>query len=297
MARRPLINQAQPVRFMVRSAWFVLPFTLISTLHAAEAGTEIRSINGELKLENPHGTLKLSPAEKARMNAAAAPQKVADIPIETAPVPAPPAAPLNVEWQPKSLKLKVEGRDLPLQPDAERLAVKIGTLGNLTAELGPDGTLTVRDTQSGSESVYSPREGGSWKHLFAGKVLTIDKSGRATLTTSSGQVLQAPTADNTPPPSNPIPEFRWQLGVRLDPNSPPGKLRISGADPGSPAAKAGLQNGDELLELGSFLQPNKDQIVQFLKSTRKGDKIKITLKRDGVSRTVWAEAGDWDAKP
>ena len=280
---------------MIRSAWFVLSFTLLSTLHAAEAGTEIRSISGELNLENSHGALKLSPAEKARMNAAAAPQKVADIPIETAPVPTPPAAPLNVEWQPKSLKLKVEGREVPLQSDAERLAVKIGTLGNLTAELGPDGTLTVRDTQSGSESVYSPREGGSWKHLFAGKVLTIDKNGRATLSTSSGQVLQAPTADNTPPPVNP--EFRWQLGVRLDPNSPPGKLKISGADPGSPAAKAGLQNGDELLELGSFLQPNKDQIVQFLKSTHKGDKIKITLKREGVSRTVWAEAGDWDAKP
>jgi S1-C subfamily serine protease len=65
-------------------------------------------------------------------------------------------------------------------------------------------------------------------------------------------------------------------------------MRISGTTPGSPAAAAGLKEGDVITQIGDDKIATVYDLTDFLKKAKPGEKVKITVLRDG--KTVDAEA-------
>jgi hypothetical protein len=58
-------------------------------------------------------------------------------------------------------------------------------------------------------------------------------------------------------------------------------LRISGTTPGSPAADAGLKEGDVITQIGDDKVGSIYDLTDVLKKRKPGDKVKITVLRDG----------------
>lgn len=58
-------------------------------------------------------------------------------------------------------------------------------------------------------------------------------------------------------------------------------VRISGVRPGSPAEKAGLQEGDIIVKMAGVRVKNLHDLVYVLRSKRAGDTVEVTFLRDG----------------
>jgi serine protease Do len=56
---------------------------------------------------------------------------------------------------------------------------------------------------------------------------------------------------------------------------------VSQLEPGSPAARAGLQKGDVLLQLGAFPIEDPEALVEALRRSRPGGPVKLELLREG----------------
>jgi hypothetical protein len=69
-----------------------------------------------------------------------------------------------------------------------------------------------------------------------------------------------------------IPDFAYEEGKGV---------RVSGVRPGSPAEKAGLQDGDILVEMAAVRIKNLRDLVFVLRSKRAGDKVDVVFLRDG----------------
>jgi hypothetical protein len=84
--------------------------------------------------------------------------------------------------------------------------------------------------------------------------------------------------------------LKVSLGVVPDyaPEEDAGGMRISGTTPGSPAAAAGLKEGDVITQIGDDKIATVYDLTDFLKKAKPGEKVKITVLRDG--KTVDAEA-------
>ncbi|MFB0506893.1 MAG: M20/M25/M40 family metallo-hydrolase, partial [Thermodesulfobacteriota bacterium] len=65
--------------------------------------------------------------------------------------------------------------------------------------------------------------------------------------------------------------------------------RLSGVVPGSPAESAGLKEGDVIVGIGSDAVHNLKALSDILKSLNPGDRVSITLLREGKEMTVEAE--------
>jgi len=77
--------------------------------------------------------------------------------------------------------------------------------------------------------------------------------------------------------------LRVSLGVVPDyaPDETVKGLRISGTMPGSPAAAAGLKDGDVIVRIGKDKIDSIYDLTDVLKKGKPGDKLKITALRDG----------------
>ena len=65
-------------------------------------------------------------------------------------------------------------------------------------------------------------------------------------------------------------------------------VRITGTTPGSPAEKAGLLAGDVIIKLGDAPTPTLREFSEALKALAPGDKIGLTVLREGKTMTVEA---------
>jgi S1-C subfamily serine protease len=70
---------------------------------------------------------------------------------------------------------------------------------------------------------------------------------------------------------------------------------VSEVVPGSPAEKAGLTNGDVILEFGGTKVNNSTHIRQLIESKMAGDKVELKVVRDGTRKDLTAVLGQ--AKP
>jgi predicted metalloprotease with PDZ domain len=62
--------------------------------------------------------------------------------------------------------------------------------------------------------------------------------------------------------------------------------------PESPAARAGLQVGDELLAVGDTATPTRDELVAAIRQHKAGERLRIRLRRDGKETVVTVKLGD-----
>lgn len=76
---------------------------------------------------------------------------------------------------------------------------------------------------------------------------------------------------------------------------PTGTQTIAEVYPGSPAAAAGLQPGDELLELGGQSMEESNALVELARSSA-GETLSAVLIRDGQQQTLMVTPGTWMAE-
>ena len=87
---------------------------------------------------------------------------------------------------------------------------------------------------------------------------------------------------------------RGFLGVDVDDEENSSGVQVSGVTPGGPAEKAGLREGDVITSInGTSLKPSGDdsagdKLVEFMRSTKPGDSLKIAYTRDGKAATATA---------
>ncbi|MCX6636269.1 MAG: PDZ domain-containing protein, partial [Acidobacteria bacterium] len=65
-------------------------------------------------------------------------------------------------------------------------------------------------------------------------------------------------------------------------------VEITNIEEGSPAAKAGLQKGDVVLEFNGQRVEGTEQFVRLVRETPAGRQIKLSVNRGGVAQTVAA---------
>jgi S1-C subfamily serine protease len=83
-------------------------------------------------------------------------------------------------------------------------------------------------------------------------------------------------------------ERRVSLGTIPDYAFPDPGVRITGTMPGSPAEKAGLQEGDVVVKLGEKTIHSMRDLSEALKAFSPGEKITVTYRRDGQTHTIEA---------
>ncbi len=83
-------------------------------------------------------------------------------------------------------------------------------------------------------------------------------------------------------------ERRVSLGTIPDYAFPGPGVRITGTTPGSPAEKAGLQEGDVVVKLGETPIGSMRDFSEALKALAPGEKVTVTYQREGQTRTVEA---------
>jgi len=83
-------------------------------------------------------------------------------------------------------------------------------------------------------------------------------------------------------------ERRVSLGTIPDYAFPGPGVRITGTTPGSPAEKAGLQQGDVVVSLGDKTIGSMRDFSEALKALAPGEKVTVTYQREGQTRTVEA---------
>ena len=88
--------------------------------------------------------------------------------------------------------------------------------------------------------------------------------------------------------SPPSLERRASLGTIPDYAFPGPGVRITGTMPGSPAEKAGLQQGDVVIKLGTVTIGSVREFSVALLAFAPGTKVTVTYKRDGQTRSVEA---------
>jgi putative serine protease PepD len=59
-----------------------------------------------------------------------------------------------------------------------------------------------------------------------------------------------------------------------------------GITPGGPAAKAGLQAGDVIIEFNGSEVDNSDELIVMIRSKNVGDKVKIKYKRGNLTKEI-----------
>jgi predicted metalloprotease with PDZ domain len=84
------------------------------------------------------------------------------------------------------------------------------------------------------------------------------------------------------------------IGIEYDPEK---SMQVTRVVPGSPAEKAGLHTGDELMALnGIDIKPeNEAEIAKARKKWTPGQVVHYTIKREGVLRKVDITLGEWPA--
>jgi len=83
------------------------------------------------------------------------------------------------------------------------------------------------------------------------------------------------------------------LGVSSgDPTSGRGGAVIQDVTAGTPAAKAGLQVGDLVVELDGQVVTGRDDLIGRIRDHQPGDQVTLKVVRDGKEQTVTATLAD-----
>jgi S1-C subfamily serine protease len=82
------------------------------------------------------------------------------------------------------------------------------------------------------------------------------------------------------PPPDPL---AWgYLGVTVD---PPGTLRVGTVQPNSPAARAGLQPGDDIVQVGTRKPRTFDEVAEHIATFRPGTVLRVVVRRGEETKT------------
>ena len=212
--------------------------------------------------------------------------------------------------------LKIEGRDLPAVPLGDSDTLRVGdwviAIGNsLALEGGP--TVTAGVVGAVGRSIRVGRGGALDDMIQTDAAINPGNSG-GPLINLSGEVVGINTAIDTRGQgigfaismnsARPIIEelikqgrvIRPFLGVnvagvtpslaaQLQLSSTEGAV-IAGVSEGGPAARAGLQAGDVITELGGEPVKNVRELVATLRRHKPGDKVEVTFQRAGNEQTL-----------
>jgi RNA polymerase sigma factor (sigma-70 family) len=97
-------------------------------------------------------------------------------------------------------------------------------------------------------------------------------------------------------PAQPAPKTHGFLGVLLAEDNDNEQVTVHEVFADSPAAKAGVKEGDVLLQIGDKQVKQASTVVDTLKSTKPGDKLTLRLQRDDKEMRVTITLGTWPAK-
>jgi len=81
------------------------------------------------------------------------------------------------------------------------------------------------------------------------------------------------------------------LGISVG-NAQNGGAQIQSVEPGSPAAKAGLQVGDVVTKVDNRTIAGQEDLVGAIQSSTVGSQLALTVVRDGSERTITATVGE-----
>lgn len=102
-----------------------------------------------------------------------------------------------------------------------------------------------------------------------------------------------------PVPSAPVPDpLAWgYLGIRVENLS----LRVAGVEPNTPAAKAGLEAGDELVRVGHLRPRAFAEVAEHIRSFRPGSTLRVEVRRGSEEKAftvrLAARPDDLDPPP
>ncbi len=82
------------------------------------------------------------------------------------------------------------------------------------------------------------------------------------------------------------PRFAVTLGIIPDYMFDEGGVKIDGVSDGKPAANAGLQKGDIVIQMGDHVIDDIYAYMEALSRFKKGDTVSVTVMRDGEKKTV-----------
>lgn len=93
-----------------------------------------------------------------------------------------------------------------------------------------------------------------------------------------------------PVPADPKPDpLAWgYLGVQF---ANPGSLQIGIVQPGTAAAKAGIQANDDLVSVGSLRARSYEEVVEHISSFRPGTQLKVVVRRNGETKEFTVKLG------
>jgi putative serine protease PepD len=75
-------------------------------------------------------------------------------------------------------------------------------------------------------------------------------------------------------------------GMRIVTDTTPERIRVSGVNPGSPAAEAGIQAGDIITHIDGRRALVRDTEPLRERLRREGQQIELSLRRGAETRTV-----------
>jgi putative serine protease PepD len=81
------------------------------------------------------------------------------------------------------------------------------------------------------------------------------------------------------------------LGVKVT-DSQSGGAQVSSVESGSPAEKAGLRTGDVVTKVNNTVIANSEDLVAAVQAGSVGDKLTLTVTRDGKDMTITATLGE-----
>jgi hypothetical protein len=102
--------------------------------------------------------------------------------------------------------------------------------------------------------------------------------------TGTPEAAGTPDASSTPTTFSkaPAPDA-GSLGVTLSADEP---VSVLSTFPEGPAEKAGLQAGDEILEVNAMLIHNRQELVDRIVATKPGETLTLTIRRDGAEQKI-----------
>src|SRR5438105_9624818 len=82
------------------------------------------------------------------------------------------------------------------------------------------------------------------------------------------------------------------LGIGVAPGQDGKGVMVHQVMPDSPATKAGLKNGDRIMKVGDQEASDIDAFMKAMDSHKPGDKLTMTVQRDGKEEKVTATLGE-----
>jgi len=85
-------------------------------------------------------------------------------------------------------------------------------------------------------------------------------------------------------PFESLEENRVRMGIRMEERE--GRIFVEAVVPGSPAAKAGMEKGDELVAFDGDPVRESIDVSYRVGEKREGDKASVTVRRAGEEKTL-----------